>query len=155
MKSTFKFRLCAMLLCLVTLFTACGSDKLEPISTEIYDIHARLAEVESKTAPLTKKVTEDVFMTQTDMNDMSYDIYMMWQELVDEIIVVLEEQLSAKEYEAFLEDQAAWELEREEAVDSYVSEFAGGSIVPLLANLEMTQHTKLRAYDLAKYFTRP
>lgn len=138
---------------LLMFLVACGNDSL--VSTKEYDIHAQLSEMESATAPLTKKLTEDALLTQTDMNNLSYEIYTMWQGVLDETISVLEENLSAKEYKAFQEEQANWEIEREEAVKAYVSEFASGSIAPLLSNMEMTQQTKLRAYDLTKYFTRP
>ena len=153
MKFHNKMKIMAIIFTLAMFLVACG--KKELISTKHYDIHTKLAEMESATAPLTKQLTEDVFLTQTDMNGLSYEIYTMWQELLDEIIDVLKENLSKKEYKAFQQEQADWEMKREEAVKNYVSEFGNGSIVPLFSNMKMTEQTKLRAIGLAKYFTRP
>lgn len=153
MKSTIKFKLIASLLCLVTLFTACGNNNL--ISTNKYDFFTKLREVETVTDPISKKLTEDMYLSQTEMNELSGDVVEMWEEFLDEVEDVLEDNLSKKTYRAFEQEQDEWERVTEEEVKAIVSEFGGGSIAPLISNMEMAEKIKYRVYDLAKYFERP
>lgn len=153
MKTNFNIKFFATLLCLIMVFTACGKNDL--ITAKQFDFYTKLREVEAVTAPVTKQLTEDMFLSQTEMNELSGKICEMWDEFLDEVEDVLEDNLSKKEYRAFEQEQEEWERTVEAEVKAYAAEFVDGSMAPLISNMEMTEKIKYRVYDLAKYFSRP
>lgn len=153
MKSILKFKLSAIVLILAVFLVACGNNNL--ISTKEYDFFTKLREVEDTVAPISKKLTEDMYLSQTEMNELSSEVLEMWDEFLDEVEDALEDNLSKKAYKAFEQEQEAWEKAADEEVKAYATEFGGGSIAPLISNMEMAEKIKYRVYDLAKYFTRP
>lgn len=137
----------------ILILAACGKNDL--ISTKEYDFYTKLREVESVTESLNKKLTEDMYLNQTEMNELSGEICSEWQAFLDEVITVLDENLSKKEFKAFEEEQATWLSETETEVNAYASGFGDGSMATLLYNMEMGEKLKYRAYELMKYFENP
>lgn len=153
MKLVFKLKSISILLICVFALVACGGDKL--ITAKQFDFYTKLREVEAVTAPVTKQLTEDMFLSQTEMNELSGKVCDMWDEFLDEVEDALEDNLSKKEYRAFEQEQEEWEKTVEAEVKAYAAEFVDGSMAPLISNMEMTEKIKYRVYDLAKYFSRP
>ena len=153
MKTHQKVKYIAILLSLTFLLVACGKDT--GISAKKYDFYTRLKEVEAVVNPMSKTLTEDMYISQTEMNELSGEIFAEWQAFMDEILVALEDNLSKKDYKALLEEQEIWQEEAKAEVEAYVAGFGDGSMAPLLYNMEMEEKLQFRVYDLANYFSRP
>ncbi len=117
-----------------------------------YDVQKALEEAESKASDMQKKLQEDASLTQTDMNMLSYEIYQVWDDLLNELWGHLKTTLDDETMESLLEEQRAWITQKEEEVKQATEAFFGGSLVPLVANQKAAELTKERVYELAAYF---
>lgn len=97
-----------------------------------------------------KKLYEDASLTQADMNEISYEISTVWDELLNEIWTILNQSLDEETKAELLAEQCAWITEKEAEVKQ-VGEEAGGSIAALLCNQRVAQLTRIRVYELANY----
>lgn len=125
----------------------------EEQATEVqvnYDIQIMLEEAEAQAANLEKKLYEDASLTQADMNEISYEISIVWDELLNEIWSILNQSLDEETKAELLEEQRAWITEKEAEVKQ-VGEESGGSIAALLCNQRAAQLTRVRVYELANY----
>lgn len=125
----------------------------EEQATEVqvnYDIQIMLEEAEAQAADLEKKLYEDASLTQADMNEISYEISIVWDELLNEIWSILNQSMDEETKAELLEEQRAWITEKEAEVKQ-VGEEAGGSIAALLCNQRAAQLTRVRVYELANY----
>lgn len=114
------------------------------------DVQTMLEETEAQAVDLEKKLYEDASLTQADMNEISYEISTVWDELLNEIWTILNQSLDEETKAELLEEQRAWITEKEAEVKQ-VGEEAGGSIAALLCNQRAAQLTRIRVYELANY----
>ena len=110
-----------------------------------------LTEAEEKASALQKKLTEDSSLKQSDMNVLSNDIYLIWDDLLNELWAVLKDALDEKTMNALLEEQRAWITMKEAEVIKAGEAFAGGSMAPLVSNQKGAELTRIRVYELAEY----
>ncbi len=116
-----------------------------------FDIQTMLEEAETQSTDLEKKLYEDTSLTQADMNVISYEIYMVWDELLNEVWTLLKQKLDEKTMDALLDEQRVWITEKEAEVKRVGEEAGGGSIAGLLCNQRAAQLTRTRVYELANY----
>lgn len=115
------------------------------------DVQGMLTEAEEKASALQKKLTEDSTLKQFEMNELSYEIYCVWDDLLNELWVILKDTLDETTMNTLLEEQRAWITMKEAEVKKAGEAFAGGSMAPLASNQKGAELTKLRVYELAKY----
>lgn len=116
-----------------------------------YDVENVLSQTEETAAALEKKLKEDASLKQVDMNELSYEIYMVWDNTLNELWQVLKENLDEEVMKGLLEEQRAWITEKEEEVKQVGETVSGGSIAPLVCNQRAAELTKDRVYELAVY----
>ena len=136
-----------------------GSETTETITTEStaqieVDVDGMLEAAEQEAAVMEKKLTGDASLKQSDMNNLSYEIYMVWDDLVNELWGILKENLDQETMDKLLQEQRAWIADKEAAVKEAGAEFAGGSMAPLAANQKAAELTKARVHVLAEYLQR-
>jgi len=132
-----------------------SSEELESLETEEkidIDVNSMLEATEQEAALLQKKLTEDASLTQRDMNELSYEIYMIWDDLLNELWGVLKEHLDQEAMDKLLQDQRAWITQKEAEVKSAGEKYAGGSMAALVSNQKAAELTRSRVYFLAEYF---
>ncbi len=128
------------------------SESIESAVTPIdIDVQGMLEEAEEEASALQKKLTEDAYLKQSDMNVLSSDIYLIWDDLLNEIWSVLENTLDEKTMNTLLEEQRVWITEREEAAKKAGDVYGGGSMAVLAYNMKAAEWTKLRVYELAEF----
>ena len=115
------------------------------------DVQGMLAEAEEAAAALQKKLTEDASLKQSDMNVLSNDIYLIWDDLLNEIWAVLKDTLDENTMNALLEEQRAWITMKEGEVKKASDVYGGGSMAPLVSNQKGAELTRTRVYELAEY----
>ena len=116
-----------------------------------YDVETVLSQTEEAAAALEKKLKEDASLKQVDMNELSYEIYMVWDDTLNELWQVLQENIDEEVMNGLLEEQRAWIIEKEEEVKQVGDTVSGGSIAPLVCNQRAAKLTKERVYELAVY----
>ena len=110
-----------------------------------------LEEAEKEAETLERKLQEDLSLTQADMNELSYEIYMVWDDALNELWKALKDSLDEESMESLLEEQRAWITEKEAEVKQAGEEVGGGSLAPLVSNQRAAELTRVRVYVLAGY----
>lgn len=117
-----------------------------------FDMQFALDEAEEQMTVLEKALYEDSSLTQADMNDLSNEMYVVWDDLLNEMWKVLKESLNEETMEALLEEQRAWIAEKEAEVKQAGEEAGGGSLAIMVTNQRAAKITRERVYELAAYF---
>ena len=114
-----------------------------------YDVQTKLSEAEKRAAVLEKKLKDDSSLTQADMNDLAYEVYMVWDDTLNELWQALKESLDEETFDSLLEEQRAWITEKEREVKQAGEDAGGGSLAILVSNQRAAKLTKERVYKLA------
>ena len=115
------------------------------------DVQEMLAEAEEKASAIQNKLTEDSTLKQFEMNELSYEIYCVWDDLLNELWAILKDTLDETTMNTLLEEQRAWITMKEDEVKKAGEIFGGGSMAPLASNQKGAELTKTRVYELAAY----
>ena len=115
------------------------------------DIQGMLETAEEEASALHKKLTEDSSLKQSDMNELSHEIYLIWDDLLNELWAVLKESLDEKTMHNLLEQQREWITMKEAEAKKAGEAFSGGSMAPFASNQKAAELTKERVYELADY----
>ncbi len=126
-------------------------ETVTPDNVAEYDVQAKLSEAEEKAAALEKKLYEDSSLSQADMNDLSYEIYTVWDDTLNSIWQALNDSLDKDTMDALLEEQRTWITEKEKEVKQTGEAAGGGSLAPLVSNQRAAKLTETRVYELAAY----
>lgn len=128
-----------------------SSETLKETETAKINISDMLATAEENSLKLNKKLSEDPSLTQTDMNQLSFEIYKIWDDLLNELWAVLKDTLNEETMNNLLEEQRMWIQTKEEEIKNAGNEFAGGSMATLASNQKAAELTKIRVYELSTY----
>ena len=127
-----------------------ASESMESVVAPIeIAVQGMLEKAEEEAGALQKKLTEDTTLKQSDMNKLSNDIYLIWDDLLNELWAVLKESLDEKTMNALLAEQREWITMKESEAKKAGDVFNGGSMAPLASNMKAAELTKLRVYELA------
>lgn len=116
-----------------------------------FDVQNVLEEAESEASALQKKLLEDPSLTQADMNDLSHEIYQVWDGVLNDFWKSLKSALDENTWNSLLEEQRTWITEKEAEVKLAGEEVGGGSMAPLVADQRAAKLTRARVYELASY----
>ncbi len=114
------------------------------------DIDTELSKVEAEVAQLEEKLEKEAF-TQIDMNEISYEIYKVWDDELNSVWKKLEKVLTEDEIARLSVEQKQWIEDKEKAVEEAGAEYEGGSLRPCIENDKAAELTKKRVYELAEY----
>lgn len=117
------------------------------------DINAKLEETEKEVARLRKILLEEA-STQYDMNQLSYEISMLWNGLMDYIWEALPEIVDANTMATLEKEQKEWLKYREEEIYLAESDFEGGSMAIMAGCNASSELTKERVYKLLEYCSK-
>jgi len=97
------------------------------------------------------KLLEDPYLTQTDMNIHSYELFLVWDNALNTIWNILKANLDPETMAQLTDEEIAWIIEKEAAMEEAGKECEGGSIYPCIVNGVATEYTRERVYVLAEY----
>lgn len=126
-------------------------DKTETVNSIAIDVQGMLETAEEEASALHKKLSEDPSLKQSDMNELSHEIYLIWDDLLNELWAVLKESLDEKTMHNLLEEQREWITMKEAEAKKAAEAFSGGSMAPFASNQKAAELTKERVYELADY----
>lgn len=114
----------------------------ERIAMEISYAGEREAEVEKK---------QEEAVTQPEMNETAKEMYQLWDDTLNAVWKLLEEDLNEADMKALREEEREWIAFKDAEVQAAGLENGGGSLQPLLEAAKAAELTKARVYELAKY----
>lgn len=91
---------------------------------------------------------EDDELTQAEMNIKSQELYEFWDGALNDMWSELKRSLSQEEFSKMQDEQHAWIAEKEKSVGEAGKIYEGGSIYPLIVNMEAAKITEARVYEL-------
>ena len=130
-------------------------NKTEECGFSSYDIVENIMsfiEAQSNLAAERERTLIEDAVTQVEMNDLSYQIYEIWDTTLNEEWSVLKQVLDEDTWNALLDEQREWIAYKEQAVQEAAAEVGGGSMASLVANQRAADITKIRVYELSDYF---
>lgn len=117
-----------------------AQDWIQDIKEEIRTAETQAAELEAKLQNAS---------SQGDMNQLSGEIYTVWDDALNTIWGIMTEHKDAETMEQELETERRWITSKEEAVQQAGADFEGGSMQPLVENTEAAKLSRNRVYELA------
>ena len=126
-------------------------EQQEQKSVDKAAVEKLLADAEKEAAALEKKLAEDASLNQADMNELSNEIYVVWDDVLNELWGILKDTQDENTMNDLLKEQREWIDMKETEVKKAGEEFAGGSMQALVVNQKAAELTKVRVYELADY----
>ena len=92
--------------------------KVESEQTEEagFDVQQVLEDAKETSGALEKKLFEDPSLNQAEMNTLSYEMYVVWDDVLNDLWQVLKDTVDEEEMEKLLEEQRTWIADKEEEV---------------------------------------
>ncbi|MCD8395860.1 MAG: DUF1311 domain-containing protein [Lachnospiraceae bacterium] len=87
-------------------------------------------------------------LSQSELNQLSYEMYQIWDDALNVLWGYLKESLSEEEMTALTKEEIAWITEKESAIAAAGAEFEGGTMQPYVENTTGAELTKERVYVL-------
>lgn len=115
------------------------------------EIDAELAGIKAQSDEINDKLTNDLSLTQGDMNQLSAQMYKLWDDELNSIWGRLKDKLDDDTMSKLTEDERNWIADKEAKFKAAGADSEGGSLQPLLENSEAAELTQARVYYLAQY----
>ena len=119
----------------------------EAMGYDISSVNEYMKSVEEQSSDI-KYFLENEAMTQLDMNEKSKELYELWDGALNYLWGELKTNLPEEAYAKLLDEQRAWIVEKEDAIEEAGKDFEGGSMYPLVINSEGVVITEKRVYEL-------
>ncbi|MCD7813283.1 MAG: DUF1311 domain-containing protein [Lachnospiraceae bacterium] len=87
-------------------------------------------------------------LSQSELNQLSYEMYQIWDDILNVLWGYLKDSLPEEEMAALTEEEIAWITEKESAIAAAGAEFEGGTMQPYVENTTGAEMTKERVYVL-------
>lgn len=116
----------------------------------VYDrIAAEIAATEEQAAELNAELQKAA--TQADMNEISGQLYQVWDDTLNEIWGIMKTNLNPELMDQLTLEERTWITGKEAAIKEAGSEYEGGSMQSMVMNNKAAELTRERAYELAEY----
>lgn len=116
-----------------------------------YDLEAKLKKAEEDSTVLEEKLLTDATIKQTDMNMLANDIYVIWDDLLNDMWKAIKSILDEEAFNTLLVEQREWITGKEEQIKQAREAYGTGSLAPFAGARKAAELTKVRVYELAEY----
>lgn len=141
MKMLKKLMAVMLTLVLVLAFVGCQKDYISEEKAE--EFLTKAAEIEEYSEIKNKNT-----ITQADINIESYNIFLKWDALLNEIYTYLSENMKEEDFATLEKDELLWIAEKEAAIEEEAKYWEGGSGEAMVRNVTASSYTKDRCYYL-------
>lgn len=90
-------------------------------------------------------------LTQSEMNELSQELYTLWDTQLNTTWKQIKDKLDADAMEKLRVEERAWIKERDQKIKEAGEEYAGGSVQTMVMNMKGAELTKDRCYELFEY----
>lgn len=133
--------LCLMAVCLT------GCQKKDDTAADKAGLADYMATVENQSNAIKASLENDP-LPQVDMNMKSEELRQLWDAALTMVLDKAKNALSEAEWKALTEAQYAWTAATETAVAAAGKDWEGGSMYPLVVNMEAARLTEARVYEI-------
>ncbi len=143
-----------VLLIMIFCISGCGSTKEQNTGSEVenkYDLEGKLKKAEGDSAVLENKLSTDGSLKQMDMNQIANEIYVIWDELLNDMWEEIKSTLDEEAFNTLLVEQREWITDKEEQIKQAREAYGTGSLAPFAGDRKATELTKARVYELCEY----
>lgn len=119
------------------------------IISDTADIDAELTALEEVAQQMNVRLQSGE-LTQGDMNQLSKELYLLWDNELNSLWSQLKEKLDADAMKQLTDEEREWIQWKDQEVKAAGSEAEGGSLQPLLENDRAAELTRNRVYELAE-----
>ena len=133
--------LCLMAVCLT------GCQKKDDSAADKAGLANYLATVEAQSNAIKASLENDP-LPQVDMNMKSEELRQLWDAALTTMLDKAKSALPDAEWTALTEAQNAWTAATETAVAAAGKDWEGGSMYPLVVNMEAARLTEARVYEI-------
>ena len=136
-------------LLLLFLMAVCltGCQKKADTAADKAELANYLATVEAQSNVIKASLENDP-LPQVDMNMKSEELRQLWDAALTTMLDKAKSALPAAEWKALTEAQNAWTAATETAVAAAGKDWEGGSMYPLVVNMEEAKLTEARVYEI-------
>ena len=110
-----------------------------------------LKETEEKASEIEQKMETDASLMQLDLNEMSKELYTLWDDQLNVLWKQLKETLDTETMSSLTANEKEWIQEKERKIQKAGEAYSGGSLQEQVMNQEGADLTKTRVYELADY----
>lgn len=90
-------------------------------------------------------------LTQSDMTEISSQLYQLWDNELNTIWAKLKETLDSETMATLTKEEREWISYKEDEIKKAGAEYEGGTMQPMVENDKGAELTKVRVYELAEY----
>ena len=119
-------------------------DRVERVRTDVERAEETAAEYETK-------ILEDTSLSQGELNELSAQMFDLWDIQLNEVWAVLQQMLSQTDMEALTAEELEWIAWKEEQLARTGEEAGGGSLAIMLQAQRAAELTRERVYVLLEY----
>jgi len=120
------------------------SDETSLKSLEKYNEFIKKAETIEKYS----KENYETATTQVELNTESYNVYVKWDSLLNEVYQYLKNTMNSDDFSVLEAEEVEWIKEKEKGIEEAAAEWAGGSGEPMARNSAGIKYTSERCYHL-------
>lgn len=113
-------------------------------------IDDELALIEQLASELEDKLQKED-LTQSDMTEISSQLYQLWDNELNTIWAKLKETLDQTTMATLTKEEREWINYKEDEIKKAGAEYEGGTMQPMVENDKGAELTKVRVYELAEY----
>ena len=110
-----------------------------------------LEETEQKASEIQQKMETDESLTQTDYNELSRELYTLWDEQLNTFWKQLKTLLDEDTMNNLTAEEKEWIQEKDRKIQEAGADYVGGSLQEEVMNQTGADLTKARVYELAGY----
>lgn len=131
--------------------TQCGFTSYEMVEENPRaDIIAEVEEIEKQYEFMNNRLANEG-LSQSNMNILAKDIYLLWDDEINKIWGYLKDTLDKETMDQLTTEQREWIKMKESEVSKAGSEYEGGSIQPMIEYITAAEITRDRVYELIAY----
>lgn len=123
-----------------------GEDSTDDVDSSADD---DLAEAETRAKQLEEKLQNES-LTQQEMNQISAELYALWDEKLNEVWGELKDELPEAEMKELTEEELVWIANKEQQIAEAGAEYEGGSMQALQENMKGAELTRARVCELVE-----
>ena len=121
------------------------AEQTEPADTD-NELDDYMASLKAQSDAIKASLEQDS-LSQSEMNQKAQELYVLWDNALNDLWGKLQDSLSADEFDQLLDEQIQWIEDKEDAVEEAGKEFEGGSLQPLITNSKAAEITETRVYE--------
>ena len=106
-----------------------------------------MASLKAQSDAIKTSLEEDT-LSQTEMNQKAQELYVLWDDALNDLWGKLRDSLPEDEFDELLDEQIQCIEDKENAVEEAGREYENGSLYPLVTNSEAADITEQRVYEL-------